>query len=64
MPFLVTRQQSDKSELYAVRESDGEILWDVRRREATQFAEDDADAVAAAINRYASTEALVVGCRV
>lgn len=61
MPFIVTRAQSDKSKLYIRRDPDGEVMWDPRRRAATPFSEDEAEAVAADINRYSPEIAEVIG---
>lgn len=62
MPFLVSREQPD-GKLYLQRQSDGELFWQPSKDKATRFEEPQADAIAADINRYASTEATVEGVR-
>lgn len=57
MPFFVTRAQSKGTPpLYAARDPDGEILWAASKREATPFAEREADEIAAELGRYGSAE--------
>lgn len=64
MPFAVTRpQRTGMPPLYAVRERDGDWMWDARKRLATPFTEQEADALVASFNQHSDTELLVVGLR-
>jgi hypothetical protein len=61
MPFTVTTPNGSSGKLYAERLADGDMLWRPNKAKATPFTEGEADALAADINRYASTEATVEG---
>lgn len=63
MPFIITREQPHGSKLYIQCQGDGEMFWHPNKDKATRFEETEADAGAAEINKYASTEAVVEGAR-
>lgn len=62
MPFIVSTSIAP-SKLYARVDSDGDVLWQSNKARATRLDEAEADALAASINQYASTEALVEGAK-
>jgi|GEM_PF-4740740 len=59
MPFIITRREHRDYPMFLA--SDG--MWDARKREAAILDENEADAIAADINRHSSTEAIVEGVR-
>lgn len=63
MPFIIIRREDPQYPLFLVKEFDGELLWDARKRYATFFENDEADKIAADINRISSTEVTVEGAR-
>ena len=65
MPFIVSREQPN-GKLFIKRAALGNETfdyWIASRDKATRFEEGEADAIAAGINQYSSTEALVEGAK-
>lgn len=63
MSFLIERQGDPKFPMFLVQETDGELVWDARKSEATTWPADEAEAIAAELNMHASIAAVVIGVR-
>ena len=59
MSCIITSTAFGCAPLYAVRDTDGDIIWHPRRSAATRFTEHEAESVAADLNRYSHGTAVV-----